>query len=78
MYKDNRTCNTKTSRIYDNINRRKYVYKIKSTVKKQIKEVRMFVVSRRDTKTLLPIIKKHIKPGSEIISDEWRTTKKIL
>ena len=32
----------------------------------------MFVVEKRDAKTLIPIIVKNVRIGSEIISDEWR------
>ena len=38
----------------------------------KIKELRMFVVDKRDAKTLIPIIKKHVLPGTEITSDVWR------
>lgn len=31
------------------------------------------LVKRRNKETLVPIIKKHIKPQSLVVSDEWRT-----
>ena len=49
-------------------------------LQKQIKsnnEFRMFVVQRRDAKTLVPIIKRNAAPGSDIHSDEWRANSKL-
>ena len=37
----------------------------------------MFVVQRRDAKTLLPIIKRNVKCESDIHSDEWRAYSKL-
>jgi hypothetical protein len=36
-----------------------------------VSETRLFLVERRDRRTLLPIILKHIQPGTTIRSDEW-------
>ena len=41
-------------------------------VERQRNRLLMFSVDDRDEKTLLPIIKKHIKPGSTILSDGWK------
>ena len=35
-------------------------------------EVRVFSVEKRVANTLLPIIQKHVRIGTEIHSDEWR------
>ncbi len=40
-------------------------------------EFRMFVVKRRDAKTLIPIIKRNIQSGSDIHSDEWRAYNEV-
>ncbi|CAG0891376.1 unnamed protein product [Darwinula stevensoni] len=37
----------------------------------EVSETRHFLVERRDRYTLLPIILKHIQPGTKIRSDEW-------
>ena len=37
----------------------------------------MFIVQRRDAVTLMPLIKQHINPLSEIHSDEWRAYGRI-
>ena len=37
----------------------------------------MFVVQRRDAKTLIPIVQRNIKTGSDIHSDEWRAYKRL-
>ena len=37
-----------------------------------ITELRLLVVPKRDKRTLLPLIIKHIIPGTEIWSDEWK------
>ena len=43
-----------------------------SKIEKECKEVRMFIVEKRDAKTLIPLIQKHVLPGTEIVSDEWK------
>ena len=40
-------------------------------------EFRMFIVQRRDAATLIPLIKRSIKTGTDIHSDEWRAYNKI-
>lgn len=37
----------------------------------------MQVVQQRDAATLLPIIAQHVRPGSEIWSDEWRAYNQV-
>lgn len=74
--KDKRRLNNKEQRIYNKSH--KYIYKIADPKQNEIcKEIRMFVVKRRDEATLIPIIKKNILTGSEIVSDEWRAYSKI-
>ena len=77
MHRDHRKINTRENRIYDAINKHKYHSSLCSSLRKVKKEVRMFVVQRRDSKTLLPIIIRHYLPGTEIISDEWRSYRRI-
>ncbi|CAF0966982.1 unnamed protein product [Brachionus calyciflorus] len=67
--KDKRTLNVASNRIYGK--NRSYKFRLKSKVEHPSKEVRMFVVDKRDKATLLPIILQHCKPGTEIVSDEW-------
>jgi len=40
-------------------------------------EVRMFHVLRRDESTLRAIVLRHIRPGTEIWTDEWRAYSNI-
>ena len=42
-----------------------------------MKVCRMFVIQRRDAATLIPIIRKNAKMGSDIHSDEWRAYSKL-
>ncbi len=72
-HKDYRKLNTKTRRIYENMRVYKYELVPNCTWRKVFKEVRMFYVPKRDEATLIPIIKKNCKPGSEIVSDEWKS-----
>jgi predicted ABC-class ATPase len=37
----------------------------------------MFVVEKRDAKTLMPIILRNVKKGSQINSDEWRAYSRL-
>ena len=69
LHKGNRAINVASNRIYGN--NRSYKYRLISKVENPSKEVRMFVVDKRDKETLLPIILQNCKPGSEIVSDEW-------
>ncbi len=41
-------------------------------MERPFKEVRMFVVEKRDAKTLVPIIQANVEQGTEIVSDEWK------
>ena len=52
---------------------RKYESALLQRQVKSKNEFRMFVVQKRDTKTLLPIIERNAAPGSDIHSDEWKT-----
>ncbi|CAF1240909.1 unnamed protein product, partial [Didymodactylos carnosus] len=40
-------------------------------------EVRFFHVQRRDCATLVPIILKHVVPGTTVWSDEWVAYKNL-
>ena len=40
-------------------------------------EVRLFLVERRDKKPLMPIMNRHICPGTTIRSDEWAAYKDL-
>ena len=81
LYKDSRKINNRETRIYqikdDGKKTRRYKAVKRQKLVKDIQEVRMFVVDRRDAATLLPIIKRHIECGTEIHSDEWKAYKKI-
>ena len=77
MHKDGRILNTRENRIYDSISKRKYISSLTKKTEEKIKEVRMFVVQRRDAKTLMPIIIRNVNQKTEICSDEWRAYKKI-
>ena len=48
MHKDGRILNTREDRIYDRISKRKYISSLTKKTEEKIKEVRMFVVQRRD------------------------------
>ncbi|CAF0922011.1 unnamed protein product [Brachionus calyciflorus] len=76
FYNDKRKCNTKINRVYSS---KSYKYKLgtKKTDSNPFKEVRMFVVEKRDAKTLIPIIQKNVLPGTEIVSDEWSSYKSL-
>ncbi|CAF0714116.1 unnamed protein product, partial [Brachionus calyciflorus] len=68
---DKRKINTRFNRVYGQ--KRSYKSKLTTNFETIPKEVRMFVVERRDAETLIPIIKRNCKVGSEIVSDEWRS-----
>jgi hypothetical protein len=74
LHKDHRKINTAEFRTYEN---RRYKSKVLDTVNKHVKEVRMFVVDKRDTETLMPMILRNVKQGSQINSDEWRAYSRI-
>ncbi|CAF1119304.1 unnamed protein product [Brachionus calyciflorus] len=69
FFKDKRKVNNKSNRIYK-VNR-SYSSTLVKNLQNIRKEVRMFVVEKRDAATLIPLIKKNCKIGSEIVSDEW-------
>ena len=79
-YKDGRKVNLKNQRIYGFKNGKatrnyKSIYsKIDSS---NIQEISMFIVQRRDAITLMPLIKQHVSPLTEIHSDEWRAYRRI-
>ena len=80
MHKDGRILNTRENRINDSISKRKYISRLTKKTEEKIKEVRMFVVQRRDAKTLMPSlvhIIRNVNQRTEICSDEWRSYKKI-
>jgi predicted ABC-class ATPase len=74
LHNDNRKINTGQYRTYQGL---KYTNNLISGIKKHTKEVRMFVVEKRDAQTLLPIILRNVKKGSQINSDEWRAYSKL-
>ena len=55
--------NTIRNRIRAFADKRRYVRANLEKAKSDLKEVRMFVVERRDARTLVPIIVRHVKPG---------------
>ena len=61
LYQDHRRLNNKENRQYDK--NRSYKNKIVSRVEKTLKELRMFVVDKRDAATLIPIIVRNCKPA---------------
>jgi hypothetical protein len=77
LHKDTRKINTAQYRVYDKVNKHKYTSNILSAIKKHQKEVRMFVVEKRDAETLMPIILRNAKKGTQINSDEWRAYSKL-
>ena len=40
-------------------------------IRNDYREIRMFYVKKRDAATLIPIIRKHVLPGTEIHYDQW-------
>ena len=62
-YTDQRRLNTIRNRIRAFADKRRYVRANLEKAKSDLKEVRMFVVERRDARTLVPIIVRHVKPG---------------
>ena len=77
MHKDGRILNNWEDRIYDTISNTKYL-KYKKKTEEKLKEVWMFVVQRRDAKTLMPDIIRNVNQKTEIYSDEWHAFKKYL
>ena len=81
FHNDHRKINTKANRDYSikDGNNKKNSYKNKLNIDKSnvYKEVRMFVVDKRNAETLIPIIQRHVLPGTEIASDEWRAYSKL-
>ncbi len=73
MYKDHRKFSKELKQKFEKIRLQHLINKAKTT--KQ--EFRMFIVQRRDARTLIPLIKKNVRPGTEIHSDEWRAYSKI-
>ena len=73
LYKDNRKFSKQFQRQFESARLKHLLDKAKKT--KQ--EFRMFIVQRRDAKTLIPLIKNNIRPDSDIHSDEWRAYSKI-
>ena len=69
IYKDNRIIQRQfeTRHLNDLLNK----------CSKTKQEFRMFIVQRRNAKTLLPIIQRNVKPGSDIHSDEWCAYKNL-
>lgn len=70
LHRDHRKINTKNNRIYSQ--NRKYTTTYSLTKVNKFKEVRKFIVEKRDRGTLLPIIERHVAKGSTIVSDEWK------
>ena len=77
LYQDKRKINTKENRIYNTLNSRKFVNGLIKKADHVVKEVRMFVVPKRDTSNLLPIIVNNCNIGSEVVSDEWRAYRRL-
>jgi hypothetical protein len=77
LFQDIRKANNRENRLNDLIRKRKYVSALLQKQVKSKNEFRMFVVQKRDAKTLLPIIKRNAAPGSDIHSDEWRAYGKL-
>jgi len=70
---DLRKLNTKPFRKYQFGSRKYKLAYLKNKSNNITKEVRMFVVEKRDTNTLIPLITKVVAKGSEIVTDEWRS-----
>jgi hypothetical protein len=70
---DLRKLNTKPCRRYK-VGSSKYTLAfIRNKSNNITKEVRMFVIEKRDANTLIPLITKVVVKGSEIVIDEWRS-----
>ena len=76
IYKDRRKANIKEKKLNDMISKQKYNSKLLEKLIKSNHEIRMFFAQRRDAATLIPIIRKNAKMGSDIHSDEWRAYSK--
>ncbi|EFO89542.1 hypothetical protein CRE_22620 [Caenorhabditis remanei] len=46
-------------------------------LERQTNKIAMFQVVKRDARILLPIIRRHVKPGTTIISDGWAAYRRI-
>ena len=62
-FTDQRRLNIIRNRIRVYADKRRYVRANITAMRTQMKEVRMFIVERRDAKTLLPLIQRHANPG---------------
>jgi len=70
LHKDKRRINFKSFNKKNS--NRNFIYTLVNPAINPVKEVRMFVVEKLDAATLIPIIKKNVVLGSEIVSDEWK------
>jgi hypothetical protein len=74
LYRDNRKLHNRRA------NQATHSSYLKSLIKTSLDnshEFRMFVVQKRDAKTLIPLIKRHCIENSDIHSDEWRAYSKL-
>ena len=41
-------------------------------IRPQLKRPILRLIKKRNKDTLIPVIKKHVKPGSLVVNDDWR------
>jgi len=59
-------------RKYNKGRKKKHIWVFGMIERKNSNKFKLFIVKKRDKKTLIPLINNNIKPGSIMYSDEWR------